>query len=179
MRRHVLLFACLLASQVGVYVVAVIWMSIWANGMFRKLRRDQDAPASATLWKTVGISQPLRTVGSAAGPYPLKRFSGTPHASQGVGLPWLFRFRGAVRIRALAVAPVSFGGAAVGLLSIGGAGIGLATLGGFALGGWAFGGFALGWQAFAVRGGLERGEGGIAVALDLRRANGRRRASQQ
>jgi RNA polymerase sigma factor (sigma-70 family) len=56
---------------------------------------------------------------------------------------------------ALAVAPVSLGGASIGVLSFGGFSIGMLALGGIAVGFWAiFGGLTVGWQA----------AGGVALA---------------
>jgi hypothetical protein len=63
------------------------------------------------------------------------------------------------------IAPISFGGFAVGLLTFGGFAIGGLSLGGFSLGLWAIGGMAVGWQAF---GGCAMAwlaaHGGVAIA---------------
>jgi hypothetical protein len=50
----------------------------------------------------------------------------------------------------MAIAPVSFGGIAVGLLTWGGCAFGVVAFGGFSVGPWAIGAFAFGLQAFGA-----------------------------
>jgi RNA polymerase sigma factor (sigma-70 family) len=69
---------------------------------------------------------------------------------------------------AIAVAPISFGGLALGLLTLGGVAVGVVPFGGCSLGVYALGGLAVGLQAF---GGCaiawRAADGGVAVARDF------------
>jgi RNA polymerase sigma factor (sigma-70 family) len=162
-------FAAALIGLVAAYVVAAVWMGIWANRMFRELR-EECMPLDASSRSKPGweyrsrielFGLPLvhiRFNRSAAQRTPVKAWIAAGDFAFGV----LFAFGG------LAIAPVSIGGIAIGLLTFGGATAALFAIGGFALGGWVFGGFALGWQAF---GGCalawNAAMGGLALARDF------------
>jgi RNA polymerase sigma factor (sigma-70 family) len=145
------------------------WFASWANMMFRKLRREQDALAADNptqpAWEYRSrlelLGLPLihfRFNQSATQRLPVKAWIAAGDSAFGV----LFAFGG------LAIAPVSIGGVAIGALSLGGATLGLFSLGGFALGGWVFGGFAIGWQAFGGCAlGWNAAMGGLAIARDF------------
>jgi len=164
-----LLFALALLGLVAAYVVAAVFMGVWANRMFRQLREEQAAVDSSRpaqrAWeyrsKLELFGLPLvhvRFNRSAVRRTPVKAWIAAGDFAFGL----LFAFGG------LAIAPVSVGGIAIGLMPWGGTAVGLFAIGGFALGGWAFGGFALGWQAFggcAV--GWNAAMGGLAVARDF------------
>jgi len=162
-------FAGALLSLVAAYIGASVWMGIWANRMFRRLRQDRAAleqggqPPRAWEYRSrlEWLGLPLvhiRFTRSSAPRTPVKAWIAAGDFAFGV----LFAFGG------LAIAPVSVGGLAIGLVPFGGGAVGLFVLGGFAFGGWVFGGFALGWQAFGGCAlGWNAAHGGLAVARDF------------
>ncbi len=166
---HPLVFTFILMSLVAGFIGTAARMGVWANRMFRKVRREQDAlnstaPAKPaweyrSRFELLGLPfVHIRLSSSAQKRTPVKAWIAGGDFAFGV----LFAFGG------LAIAPVSVGGIVIGLLSVGGLATGVFALGGFALGGWVFGGFAMGWQSFGGCAlGLNAAMGGVAIARDI------------
>jgi RNA polymerase sigma factor (sigma-70 family) len=170
-KTHPLMITALISSVTGVYLLAIIALSIWSWRARRNILADLTtsipqaildkpiyeyrSPIECLGWPLVHV----RTGGcSSVKRSPVKAWIAIGDSAVG----GLFAFGG------MAIAPISIGGLAIGLLPFGGCAVGLFAIGGLGLGIWADGGAAVGWQAY---GGCalawNAAAGGAAIARDF------------